>query len=158
MATSRRPSALGIGIAAGLVGGITSWIYELVVWVHFLQLKKSPYDLVVGTASLAFGKRAEAWPGAVQILVSVAVHFGTSLFWGVLFALLWPFFRRRQAEATLVALFFGVFAWVFMHNVLLAAFAPNPPTYTTYSVLNGLVSHTFAFSVPIALVVKRLSR
>ena len=31
-------------------------------------------------------------------------------------------------------------------------------TYTVYSVINGLMAHTFAFSVPMALVIKRLLR
>jgi hypothetical protein len=37
---------------------------------------------------------------------------------------------------------FGIFAWIVMHNLLLAAFPPAPPSYTVYSVINGLMSHT----------------
>jgi len=41
---------------------------------------------------------------------------------------------------------------------VLALFSPASPTYTVYSVLNGLMAHTFAFSVPMALVIKRQLR
>ena len=46
MTTSNGKTTLGVGAIAGLVGGVASWIYELVVWVHFLHLKKDAYDLV----------------------------------------------------------------------------------------------------------------
>jgi len=78
--------------------------------------------------------------------------------WGVGFAYLWPTLRTWRIEATLAALFYGVFAWIIMHVLVLAWFSPAPPVYTVYSVLNGLVSHTFAFSVPVALMIKRLTR
>ena len=90
--------------------------------------------------------------------MGIAIHFLTAVLWGILFALIWPALRARCIEATLAALFYGIFAWVFMHNVVLALFSPAPPAYTVYSVLNGLMAHTFAFSVPMALVIKRLLR
>lgn len=146
-----------VGAWAGFVGGITIWLYELVVWVHFLQLR-TVRGLLENSAMLAFGAQAAQWPSPWTLVVSALVHFITAMAWGVLFALIWPSLQRKQIEATLAALFFGIFAWVVMHNVVLAAFSPQPPTYTTYVVLNGFVSHTFAFSVPLALIVKRRLR
>ena len=74
--------------------------------------------------------------------------------WGVLFAFIWPFFRKRNIEATLVALFYAVFAWIVMHLAIMVA-GPDHPNYGDQLViLNGFMSHFF-FAVPMALIVKK---
>jgi hypothetical protein len=156
---SNRPTAsalLRAGLIGGLVGGVGIWLYELVVWVHFLHLTDIP-GMLDGAAVLTFGSGIRRL-GALSAVLGVAIHFCTALVWGVGFAWLWPSLRARGIEATLAALVYGILAWIIMHNVLLALFSPAPPTYTTYSVLNGFVSHTFAFTVPMALTIKRLLR
>jgi len=159
MTASTRPgraACLRAGVVAGVVGALTSWLYELVVWVHYLHLT-SVSGIAENTAVLSFGPGIRSL-GAGALALGVAIHFLTAVIWGILFAYLWPALRARSIEATLAALFYGVFAWVVMHNVVLALFSPAPPSYTTYSVINGLMAHTFAFSVPMALVIKRLLR
>jgi hypothetical protein len=158
-AISTRPAIsaqLRAGIVGGLVGALTSWLYELIVWVHFLHLT-SVAGIAENTAVLSFGPRIRTL-GAGALILGVAIHFLTAVIWGILFAFIWPALRARSIEATLAALFYGIFAWVVMHNVVLYLFSPAPPQYTTYSVINGLMAHTFAFSVPMALVIKRLLR
>ncbi len=145
---------LRAGVVGGLVGAVTSWIYELIVWVRLLHLT-SAYGIAENTAVLSFGTGIRRL-GAGAFALGVGIHFLTAVLWGILFALIWPALRARSIEATLAALFYGIFAWIIMHNVVLALFSPAPPTYTVYSVLNGFVAHTFAFSVPMALVIKRL--
>jgi hypothetical protein len=158
-ALSTRPgtsAVLRAGLIGGIVGGVGIWLYELVVWVHLLHLTDLP-GMLDGAAVLSFGAGIRRL-GAMSAVLGVGIHFLTAIAWGVGFACLWPSLKARDIEATLAALFYGVFAWILMHNVLLAWFSPAPPTYTTYSVLNGFVSHTFAFTVPMALVIKRLLR
>ena len=145
---------LRAGVAGGLMGAVTSWIYELIVWVRLLHLT-SAYGIAENTAVLSFGPGIRSL-GAGAFALGVCIHFLTAIVWGILFALIWPALRARSIEATLAALFYGIFAWIIMHNVVLALFSPAPPTYTVYSVINGLMAHTFAFSVPMALVIKRL--
>jgi hypothetical protein len=147
---------LRAGIVGGVVGAVSSWLYELIVWVHYLHLT-TVRGIAENTAVLSFGPGIRGL-GAGAVALGVAIHFLTAVIWGVLFAFIWPALRTRSIEATLAALFYGVFAWVFMHNVVLALFSPAPPSYTTYSVINGLMAHTFAFSVPLALVIKRIMR
>ena len=145
------------GLAGGLVGGVTIWIYELVVNSGLLKLA-TPYQVVENTAVLCFGPGIRAL-GPPAFFLGVAIHFATAMVWGILFALIWPALRARRIEATLAALVFGIFAWIVMHNLLLAAFSPAPPSYTVYSVINGFMSHTLGFAVPLALVVQnRLER
>jgi hypothetical protein len=147
---------LRAGIVGGGVGAVSSWLYELVVWVHYLHLT-TVRGIAENTAVLSFGPGIRSL-GAGAVALGVAIHFLTAVIWGVLFAFIWPALRARSIEATLAALFYGIFAWVFMHNVVLALFSPAPPSYTPYSVINGLMAHTFAFSVPLALVIKRIMR
>jgi hypothetical protein len=158
-AMSTRPTAsaqLQAGVLGGLVGALTSWLYELVVWVHLLHLTTVP-GIAENTAVLSFGPGIRTLGGGALVL-GIAIHCLTAVIWGILFAWIWPALKARAIEATLAALFYGILAWVVMHNVVLALFSPAPPSYTVYSVINGLMAHTFAFSVPMALVIKRLLR
>ena len=153
---SKMSATLRAGLIGGVVGAVTSWLYELIVWVRLLHLT-SAYGIAENTAVLSFGPAIRRL-GAGAFALGVCIHFLTAVLWGILFALIWPALRARSIEATLAALFYGIFAWIIMHNVVLALFSPAPPTYTVYSVLNGFVAHSFAFSVPMALVIKRLLR
>lgn len=74
--------------------------------------------------------------------------------WGVLFALVWPFFRRRDVEATLVALGYAVMAWVVMHLAIMVVGDDHPNYADPAVVIGGFMSHFF-FTVPMALLIKR---
>lgn len=145
------------GVWAGLLGGTTIWLYELVVWVHLLHIR-TLRTMVENTAALVFGDKIRELDPLLRLILSTAIHYATAIIWAVLFAAIWPFLRARRIEATLAALFYGIFAWVIMHNVVLATLSPAPPEYTVYSVLNGFMSHTFGFAVPLALLIKARRR
>jgi hypothetical protein len=145
-----------IGVAAGLFGGAFTWVYEIIVWVglqHLMPLAQIPSN---GTG-LVFGpafRDGIGWPAAA--LLGAVIHFGFSALWGVLFAVIWPYFRARSIEATLVALFYAVFAWIVMHLAIVIAGHPHPNYADPNVILSGFMSHFF-FTVPLALAVKRLS-
>ena len=135
---------------------VTSWIYELIVWVqaaapdqrlrHRRKHRRAELrhrDPQARRRGLRT-RRVHPFLDRGDLGHPVRAHLAG--------------LRARSIEATLAALFYGVLAWVVMHNVVLALFSPAPPTYTVYSVINGLMAHTFAFSVPMALVIKRLLR
>ncbi len=147
---------LRAGVVGGLVGAVTSWIYELIVWVRLLHLT-SAYGIAENTAVLSFGTGIRRL-GAGAFALGVGILFLTAVLWDILFALIRPALRARSIEAKLAAQLYGIFDRIIMHNVVQALFSPAPPTYTGYSVLNGFVAHTFTFSVPMALVIKRLQR
>jgi hypothetical protein len=81
------------------------------------------------------------------------IHFFFAVAWGVLFAYVWPYFRRRGLEATLVALPYAMIAWVVMHVAIMLASANHPNYYDPNVVIGGFMSHFF-FAVPLALYVK----
>jgi uncharacterized membrane protein YagU involved in acid resistance len=146
-------SAINAGIVGGLIGGVVIWIYEAIVWVgvqHLMTLQAIPANAV----GLVFGKDMQTALGLGAYVLGTAIHFFFSMAWGVGFALIWPHFRKRNVEATLVALFYAVFAWIVMH-VAIALISDNHPNYLDPAVIfGGFVSHTF-FAVPLALYVKK---
>jgi hypothetical protein len=144
------------GLLGGLVGGVTIWIYEAIVWVgvqHLMPLAGIPRN----ATGLVFGKQVQEQLGALAYIVGTGIHFFFVFAWGVLFALMWPYFRRRGVEATLVALLFAVLVWIVMH-VAIAMVSTSHPDYLDPSVIiGGFMSHFF-YAVPLALIVKHRLR
>ena len=149
-----RAETIKIGALAGLIGGVSIWIYEIVVWVN-IQHIMALSGLAQNAVGLVFGNPMKVQLGfPVASALGAAIHFGFSAAWGALFAFIWPFFRKRGFEATLVALFYAVFAWIVMHLAIMVA-GPDHPNYGDQLViLNGFMSHFF-FTVPMAVIVKK---
>ena len=141
------------GLVGGLLGGVTIWIYEALVWVgvqHLMPLAGIPRN---GTG-LVFGKGVQESLGPLAYVVGTGIHFAFALGWGALFALVWPWFRKRGWEATLVALLFAPVLWIAMH-VAIALVGDDHPNYLDpVVVIGGFLSHLF-YTVPLALYVKR---
>ena len=156
---SEPPTAKAIiraGLIGGLVGGVTIWIYEAVVWVgaqHLMPLSGIPPN----ATGLVFGKPFQQAIGGWAYLLGTSIHFGFALGWGVLFALMWPRLRRLGYEATFVALFYAAVAWIVMHVAISIASNDHPNYHDPVVIIGGMMSHIF-FAVPMALVVKRLLR
>jgi hypothetical protein len=151
-ATPDRASMMRAGLIGGLVGGVVIWIYEALVWVgvqHLMPLAGIPRN----ATGLVFGKQVQEQLGAAAYLVGTGIHFFFALAWGVLFALLWPWFRRRGYEATLVALFYAIVLWVVMHAAIMAVTANHPDYFDPMVIIGGFMSHFF-YAVPLALIVK----
>ncbi|SAK73524.1 hypothetical protein AWB79_04247 [Caballeronia hypogeia] len=153
-AGSRLQMVLRAGAAGGLAGAIIIWIYEALVWVgaqHLMPLAGIPRN----ATGLVFGKAFQESIGIWAYVVGTGIHFVFAIGWGVLFALIWPYFRRRGFEATLVALFYAIFAWIAMH-VAIAIASDNHPNYLDPAVIiGGFMSH-FCFTIPLALIVKKM--
>jgi hypothetical protein len=154
MANSGTGRTVRAGAIAGLIGGVCIWIYEALVWVgvqHQMPLSGIPANAV----GLVFGAQVKASLGLGSYFVGTAIHFCFAMAWGVLFALVWPLFRRRGVEATLAALPYAVLAWIVMHAAIAVASTNHPNYLDPVVIIGGFMSHFF-FTVPLALVVKRL--
>lgn len=148
-----RRAMIRAGLLGGLVGAVTIWVYEAIVWVgvqHLMPLAGIPRN----ATGLVFGKAVQDGLGAGSYVVGTGIHFVFALAWGVLFAAIWPALRRREWEATLAAMLYAVVAWIVMH-VAIAVVSSNHPNYLDPNVvIGGFMSHFF-FTVPLALVIKR---
>jgi hypothetical protein len=145
---------LRAGVIGGLIGAVVIWIYEALVWVgaqHLMPLAGIPRN----ATGLVFGKDVQTSLGIWAYIVGTGIHFTFAIAWGVLFAAIWPYFRRRGYEATLVALFYAVFAWIVMHVAIMIASNNHPDYFDPAVIIGGFMSHIF-FTVPLALTVKRL--
>jgi len=143
---------LRAGLIGGLVGAITIWIYEAIVWVG-VQRMMPLAGIPRNATGLVFGKEVQDSLGPAAYVIGTGIHFVFAIAWGVLFAFMWPFFRRHGFEATLVALFYAALAWIVMH-IAIAAVSSNHPNYFDPNVIiGGFMSHLF-FTVPLALIVK----
>ena len=149
---SDRTLAIRAGLIGGLLGGIIIWIYEAIVWVGVQQMM--PLGGIPANATgLVFGKAFQSALGPGAHILGTVIHFGFCLVWGVLFAYIWPFFRDRGFEATLVALFYAVVIWIVMHAAI-SIVSSNHPNYLDPNVIiGGFMSHFF-YAVPLALIVK----
>jgi hypothetical protein len=150
----RLHATIRAGVAGGLTGAIIIWIYEALIWVgaqHLMPLAGIPRN----ATGLVFGKAFQESIGMWAYLIGTGIHFVFAIGWGILFAIIWPYFRRRGYEATFVALFYAIFAWIVMH-VAIAIASDNHPNYLDpIVIIDGFMSH-FCFTVPLALVVKRM--
>ena len=150
--TPDRALAVRAGLIGGLVGGVIIWIYEALVWVgvqHLMPLAGIPRN----ATGLVFGKQVQESLGTAAYLVGTGIHFFFALAWGVLFAFIWPHFRRRGYDATLVALFYAVVIWIVMHAAIMVASTNHPDYFDPMVVIGGFMSHFF-YAVPLALIVK----
>lgn len=66
------------GIIGGLVGGVTIWIYEAIVWVgvqHLMPLTGIPRN----ATGLVFGKAVQDNLGGVAYIIGTGIHFSSAL-------------------------------------------------------------------------------
>ncbi|TCF98772.1 hypothetical protein BZM26_23030 [Paraburkholderia strydomiana] len=148
-----RQAMLRAGVAGGSLGAVIIWIYEALIWVgaqHLMPLGGIPRN----ATGLVFGKAVQESIGVWAYVVGTGIHFVFAIAWGVLFAAIWPYFRRRGVEATLVALGYAVLAWIVMHVAIMIASDNHPNYYDPAVIIGGFMSHIF-FTVPLALTVKR---
>ena len=144
-------SKVRVGLIGGLTGGVIIWIYEAIVWVgiqHLMPIQGIPRN----ATGLVFGKGVQESLGGLAYFVGTGIHFFFALVWGVIFALLWPSFRKH--EATLVGMIFAVVVWIVMH-VAIALVTNDHPNYLDPNVvIGGFMSHFF-YAIPLALIVKQ---
>ncbi len=141
------------GLLGGLVGGASIWIYEAIVWVGVQGLMPLA-GIPRNATGLVFGKEVQESLGPFAYVLGTGIHFFFCFAWGVLFAFLWPYFRQRGYEATLLALFYAVIIWIVMHVAIAIASANHPNYLDPNVIIGGFMSHFF-YTVPLALVVKQ---
>jgi hypothetical protein len=152
-ANADHATTIRAGLVGGLAGGVIIWIYEAIVWVgiqHLLPLEGIPRN----ATGLVFGKQVQESLGILAYFLGTGIHFLFALVWGVAFAYLWPHFRRRGYEATLVALFYAIVIWIVMHAAIMVATNDHPNYFDPMVVIGGFMSH-FLYAVPLALIVKQ---
>ena len=101
-----RAQIVRVGLLGGAVGALMIWVYEAVVWVG-VQHPLPMAGISRNATGLVFGRDVQDSLGATAYVVGAGIHFIFAFASAVLFAFLWPVFRRRGHEAKLVALFYA---------------------------------------------------
>jgi hypothetical protein len=88
------------GVLGGLVGGVSIWIYEAIVWVGVQRLMPLA-GIPRNATGLVFGKEVQDSLGPFAYILGTGIHLFFCFTCGVLFAFLWPYLWQRGYEATL---------------------------------------------------------
>jgi hypothetical protein len=141
------------GLEGGLLGGVIIWVYEAIVWVG-VQGMMPLAGIPRNATGLVFGKAFQELIGDWAYLIGTGIHFLFALGWGVAYAMVWPWFRKRGWEATMVALLFAVLLWIVMHVAIAVVGDDHPDYLDPVVVIGGFMSHFF-YAAPLALLVKK---
>ncbi len=88
------------GLLGGLVGGVSIWIYEAIVWVGVTRLMPLA-GIPRNATGLVFGKEVQDSLGPFAYILGKGIHFFFCFAWAALFAYLGPIcgsgvMRRRS--------------------------------------------------------------
>ena len=144
---------------AVVVGGLIGGALDLLFAVSFAAYNGvAPARVLQAIASGLLGEAASSGGTGVEVL-GLACHFGISLLWAGLFAVLaWrlPALARRPLVSGPV---FGIFVFLGMRLVVLPLSAyPHPVSFKPLATVLDLLSHMFLFGTPIAVLVSRAVR
>ena len=139
-----------------VVGGLIGGAMDLLFAVSFAAYNgAAPSRVFQAIASGLLGDAAFSGGISVEAL-GVACHFGISLLWAALFAVIASRLPALTRRPILAGLIFGVAVFLSMRLVVLPLSAyPHPVTFKPLATVLDLLSHMFLFGTPIALVVSR---
>jgi hypothetical protein len=103
------------GVVAGIIGGIAVSVALMVMAASHGQ---SLWSVTKGAALPFLGRRVMA-PGfdGPAVLLGLVCHFGISIIWGLLFALL--AFGLSRPATVLLGAFWGIVVWLVMYYAVL---------------------------------------
>ena len=141
---------------AVLIGGLIGGALDLLFALSFAGYNgAAPSRVFLSIASGLLGNAASSGAVGVEAL-GVACHFGISLLWAALFALIASRLPTLALRPILSGLAFGVVVFLSMRLVVLPLSAyPHPVTFKPLATVLDLLSHMLLFGAPIALVVSR---
>ena len=141
---------------AVVVGGLIGGALDLSFAVSFAGYNgAAPSRVFQAIASGLLGDAASAGGIGIDAL-GIACHFGISLLWAALFALLASRLPALARRPILAGPAFGIVVFLSMRLVVLPLSAyPHPVTFKPLATVLDLLSHMVLFGLPIALTVGR---
>jgi uncharacterized membrane protein YagU involved in acid resistance len=139
-----------------VIGGLLAGALDLAFAVSFAAYNGTPPTRLLQTiASGAFGK--SAFDGGISMAAAgLVAHFGISVAWAGLYALLLGLHPRLARHAAASGIAFGALVFLAMRLVVLPASAfPFPVSFKPLASSLDLLSHMLLFGLPIALVARR---
>ncbi|MDN5287800.1 MAG: hypothetical protein JWR38_4074 [Mucilaginibacter sp.] len=133
---------LWIGLITGTLDGLSALI---------LNYKVSPAIIFKFIASGVFGEAA--FKGGYEMVVSgVIFHYLIALAFTYAFYLLYPFFKKMLLNEYLVAVVYGVTAWLIMNLMVVPVSKIGFHPIKTETILTGILVLIICIGLPIALI------
>ena len=142
-----RTNAFVVGVMAGILGGILIDLFLIIAnHANPIQVWQFIASGLVGSA--AFTSASFAWLG-------LALHFFTSIVFGVVYAYAAIGLRALARQPILSGLVYGVIVMIVMQFVTaIVHLSPAGPPEARMIIV-GLIAHTVFFGLPVALYVAR---
>jgi hypothetical protein len=147
---SLQPAIRTIFIAC-LVAGIFDISYAIITWGPVFG-KVTAGQLLRGIASTIMGKDALAG-GTSIALIGLAMHFGISLAWTVIYFLIYPYIPFLSRNKWVSGMLYGVVVWALMGMVIVPLVTGRAWHYNTIPVLKNIAPMIILFGPAIAFIV-----
>lgn len=146
-------------LKAILLGGLIGGTLDLLFAVSFAAANGAAPEVVFHTIASGLLGKAALSGGATSSALGVACHFGLSLIWATLFAVVAWRYPRMVRWPLLAGVVFGVMVFLSMRLVVLPLSAyPRAVTFKPLATVLDLLSHMLLFGTPIAVAVSRAIR
>ncbi len=146
-------------LKAIVLGGLVGGALDLLFAVSFAAANGAAPEVVFHTIASGLLGKAALSGGATTSALGVACHFGLSLMWATLFAVVAWRFPRMVRWPLLAGAVFGVMVFLSMRLVVLPLSAyPRAVTFKPLATVLDLLSHMLLFGTPIAMAVSRAIR
>jgi len=138
-------------ILAWLVAGTLDISYAIIVWGPVFG-KITAAQLLQGIASTLMGKDAFTG-GTGTALIGLAMHYGISLAWTVLYFLIYPYISLLSRNAYLSGIIYGVFVWAMMSLLIVPLVTGHAWSYNTIPFLKSIAPMIILFGPAIAFII-----
>jgi uncharacterized membrane protein YagU involved in acid resistance len=140
-------------LLAWLVAGTLDITYAIITWGPVFG-NISTAQLLQGIASTLAGKSAFTG-GTAMALLGLAMHYGISLAWTLIYFFIFPYLPFLAANKWLSGILYGVFVWTMMSIIIVPAVTGRAYHFNTVPFLKAIAPMVLFFGPAIALIINR---
>lgn len=144
-------SAITAIIAAWLVAGTLDITYAIITWGPVFG-KATAAQLLQGIASTLMGKDALTG-GAPTALIGLAMHYGISLAWTVIYFFIYPHISLLARNKWISGIAYGVIVWAIMTLLIVPLVTGRAWHYSTIPFLKLIAPMVLLFGPAIAVII-----
>lgn len=138
-------------ILAWLVAGTLDISYAIITWGPVFG-KISAAQLLQGIAGTLMGK--DAFTGGIPTaLVGLAMHYGISLAWVMVYFFIFPYLPLLSRNAFGSGILYGVFVWAMMTLLIVPMITGRAWSYNTVPFLKSIAPMILLFGPAIAFII-----
>jgi len=140
-------------LLAWLLAGTLDITYAIITWGPVFG-KVTTTQLLQGIASTLAGKSAFTG-GTATALLGLAMHYGISLAWTLIYFFIFPFLPFLAANKWVSGVLYGVFVWSMMTLIIVPLVTGKAYQFSIIPVLKSLAAMVLLFGPAIAIIINR---